>query len=99
MGQCISPGRGRTCKKKKIGDPNLGLMGQNWTQNFCYFLKVASLVFLDIARDCSLEQCVTSSRAETSQKIFCGPIWVQSDLFYSNVSEHPLKLACSLLSY
>ena len=31
---------------------------------FCHFLKFASLVFLDIAQDCSLGQCLTSSRAE-----------------------------------
>ena len=37
-------------------------------------IKVASLVFLDIAQDCSLGQCLTSSRAETSKKVlFDGP--------------------------
>ena len=34
---------------------------------FWHFLKVASLVFLDIAEDCSLGQCLTFSRAETSE--------------------------------
>ena len=24
----------------------------------------------------------------------CGPSWSQNDLLYSNVVEHPLKLAC-----
>ena len=33
-----------------------------------HFLKVASLVFLDIAQDCSLGQCLTYNRAETSRK-------------------------------
>ena len=49
--------------KKISGTPN-------WVRNcgFCHFLKVASLVFLDIAQDCSLGQCLTSSRAETSKK-------------------------------
>ena len=61
---------------------------------FCHFLKAVSLVFLDIAQDCSLEQCVTSSRAETSIKHFSGPNWGQNDLFYSNAVEHPLRLAC-----
>ena len=32
----------------------------------CYFFKVASLVFLDITQDCSLEQSLTSSKDETS---------------------------------
>ena len=41
-----------------------------WVQHygFCHFLKVTSLVFLDIAQDCSLGQSLTSSRAETSKK-------------------------------
>ena len=43
---------------------------KNWVRNygFCHFLKVASLYFLDIAQDCSLGQCLTSSGAETSKK-------------------------------
>ena len=36
----------------------------NWIQN------VASLIFLNIAQDCSLRQCLTSNRAETSRKNF-----------------------------
>ena len=49
--------------KKKIVAPN-------WVQNegFCHFLKVASLIFLDIEQDCSLgQQCLTFSRAGTSK--------------------------------
>ena len=71
----------------------------NWVQNqsFCHFLKVASLVFLDIAQDCILGQCLTSSRAETLKKN-CGPSWGRNDLFYSNVVERPLKLACFFFS-
>ena len=51
-------------------------------------------IFLDIAQDCSLGQCLTSSRTETSKKNnkkttttttkICG----QNDLFYSNVVWH-----------
>ena len=43
---------------------------QNWAQNqgFCFFLKFELLVFLDIAKDCSFGQCLTSSRAKTSKK-------------------------------
>ena len=48
------------------------------------------LVFLDIEQDCSLGQCLTYSRTETSKKI-CGPNWSRNDLFYSNVVERPLK--------
>ena len=72
--------------KKNWGAPN-------WVQNqgFCYFLKVASLVFLDIAQNCILGQCLTSSRAETSKKN-CGRNWDRNDLFYSNVVESPLCL-------
>ena len=63
-------------------------------EGFCYFLKAALLVFLDIAQNCSLKQCVTSSRAETSIKHFSGPNWGRNDLFYSNFTEHPLILTC-----
>ena len=47
---------------------------QNWAQNynFRHFLKVASLVFLDIAEDCNVGECLISSIAETSKKNFCG---------------------------
>ena len=34
------------------------------TLGFLPFSQVLSLVFLDIAQDCSLGQCLTSSRAE-----------------------------------
>ena len=43
---------------KKNGGANLG---QNRAQNkvFCYFLKFDSLVFLEIACNDSLQQCLT----------------------------------------
>ena len=47
-----------------IWGPKLGLK----LGFFCHFLKVASLVFLNIVHSCSFEQCLTSSRAETSKK-------------------------------
>ena len=51
---------------------------QNWVQklgqDFRHFLKVSSLVFPDIAQDCSLGQCLTASRAETSKKKLGGKI-------------------------
>ena len=55
---------------KKMG-PKLGL---KWE-----FIKVASLVFLDIAQYCSLGQCLTSDRAEISKKNYL----VRLDFFYS----------------
>ena len=64
MEQCLTTSKGKTPEK------NWG--AQNWVRNwfFCHFLKLALLVFLDIAQDCSF---LTSSRAaETSTKI-CGP--------------------------
>ena len=39
------------------------------------FLKVASLVFLDIAQDFSLGQCLISNRAETSKKKKKKKMW------------------------
>ena len=48
-----------------------------WVRNesFCHFVKVASLVFNDISQDCSLGQCLTSSRAKTSKKT----LWIKSE--------------------
>ena len=50
-----------TCSGGKASKLSLKLV-------FCDFLKVALLVFFDIAQDCSLGQCLTSSRAKTSKK-------------------------------
>ena len=47
---------------------NLGTQIGSETRVFCHFLKVASLVFLDIVQDCNLGQCLTYSRGETSKK-------------------------------
>ena len=67
--------------KKNFEDPKLGPNLGFWP-----FFQFASSVFLDIAQDCSLGQCLTSSRAETSSKKFCGPNWGQNDLFCANVN-------------
>ena len=48
----------------------------------------------DMAQDCSLGQCLTSSRAETSKRNFCGSNWGRNDLV-----EHPLKSACFLKAW
>ena len=41
-----------------------------WTLNVSYFLKLGSLIFLDIAYNGSLQQCITSSRGNTHEKSF-----------------------------
>ena len=41
---------------------------------FSAFFNVASLHFLDIAQDCSLGQCLTSSGAKTSKKNFVAKL-------------------------
>ena len=55
-------------KRSKSG-PKLG---------FCHFLKFGSLVFLEIAYNDSLQQCLTSSRDKTYKKIFWGPTMDQN---------------------
>ena len=48
----------------------------------------------NIAQDCSLRQCLISSRAETSKKkVFVAQIGAQMTVC-SNVVKHSLKLAC-----
>ena len=72
--------------KKNLGGPKLDLK-----LGFLPFSQVASLVILDIAQGCSLGQCLTSSRVETSKKKNKknkknrNPNWGRNDLFYSNV--------------
>ena len=53
--------------KKKIDSLNLGTMGLNQVQIevFCHFLEFGSLIFLEIACNHSLQQCLTSSRDKT----------------------------------
>ena len=40
------------------------------TTLFCHFLKFGSLVFLEIAYNDSLQQCLISSRGKTHKKKF-----------------------------
>ena len=47
---------------KKIAGPKLGKK-----IGFSNFLEITSLIFLDIAQDCSLGQFLTSYRAEISK--------------------------------
>ena len=49
----------------KNGSLNLGQMGQNWTQNHVFF---CSLVFLPMAYNDNLEQCLTSSGGKIHDK-------------------------------
>ena len=45
---------------------------------FCHFLKFGSLVFLEIAYNDSLQQCMISSRGKTHEKNFGDQIWVKT---------------------
>ena len=53
--------------EKKIDSLNLGSTGLNQVQIevFCHFLEFGSLIFLEIACNDSLQQCLTSSRDKT----------------------------------
>ena len=55
--------------------PNFGQRGQNPAQNqfFCNFLKFGSLVFLAIAYNDNLQQCITSDRGKTYEKKIWEP--------------------------
>ena len=55
-------------------------MDLNQAQNevFCHFLEFGSLVFLDIAYNDSLKQCLTSSKCKTHEKNFGGPNFDQT---------------------
>ena len=80
---------------KKIGGPKLGpKFGFLPFSQSC----IIRLVFLDIAQDCSLGQCLSSSKAEISKKKKKKKKKIESkvrnDLFYSNVVDHPLRIAC-----
>ena len=57
--------------KKKIGGPNLNPMGLNQAKNevFRYFVQFGPYVFLEIAYNDSLRQCLTSSRGKTHEKV------------------------------
>ena len=56
--------------KRKFGDLNLGSVGLNLAQNevFGYLHEFGSYVFLEIAYDDSLRQCLTSSRGKIHEK-------------------------------
>ena len=65
-------------RKKKIGGPNLGQIGQYRAQNyiFCHIIKSGLLIFREIASDDSLEHCLTSSRGKTHGKKLGAPNWI-----------------------
>ena len=54
-------------------------MGLNQAQNevFCDFLEFGSLVFLEIAYNDSLQQCLTTSRGKTRKKKLRAQIWAK----------------------
>ena len=48
------------------------------TSFFCHFLKFGPLVFLEIAYNDNLQQCLASSRGKIHEKNFWGPNFGQS---------------------
>ena len=54
--------------KNKIGDPNLA-----HNEIFRHFLLFVSLVFLEMAYNNSLQQCLTSRRGKVCEKNVWGP--------------------------
>ena len=58
--------------KKIFRNPNLGLTGLNQVQNevFRHFLEFELLVFLEIAYNCRLQQCLTSNVGQSQVEIF-----------------------------
>ena len=64
--QCLTSSRSKTHENKFWG-PNLG---QNRAR---YFLKIGSLVFLEVEYNDSLRQFRTSSRGKTHEKKLGGP--------------------------
>ena len=80
--------------KKKFGGPNLGQRSQNLLQNlfFCHLRKFDSLVFLEIADNDTLQQCLTSSTGKTHEKCFWDQIWAKTAQNQAQVFCHFLKL-------
>ena len=70
------------CKfhEKMFWDPNLGQRGESQVPKyvFCHFLKFGSLVFLDIAYNYSLQECITSRRDKTHKINFWDQIWAKT---------------------
>ena len=62
---------------KKIFGPKFGPKGakSGLKIGFFHFLKFGSLVFLEIAYNDNLEQCLTTSRGKTSQKFSGAHLW------------------------
>ena len=73
-------------KKVKISSLKLGKMGQNQARNFFFhFLKFGSLVFLEIAYNESLQQCLTCSRGKIPDKKF-------GDLIFGKMGQNQAKI-------
>ena len=79
MQQCLRPSTGKIHKNK----------GQNWAQNkvLCHFLKLGSLVFLEIPYNDSLQQFLTSSKGRIHKK---KNVWGQ------DLSQNKQKLGLKL---
>ena len=69
--QFLTSSRGTT-HKKNFGD-QIWAKVEYKTRFFCHFLRFGSLVFLEIAYNDSLQQCITPSRGKNHKKIFWEP--------------------------
>ena len=59
--------------KKKLGGPEFGPKGSKAVKNLvflCHFFKFGSVVFLEIAYNDSLQQCVIFCKSKTLKKVF-----------------------------
>ena len=65
--------------KKEVGSLNMDSMDLNQAQNevFHHFLGFGSYVFLEIAYNNSVRQCLTSSRSKVHENNFKAQIWVK----------------------
>ena len=68
--------------------PNLGQKGPKLGAKmvFGHFLKFGSIVFLEIAYNDSLQQCIISSRGKTHEKNFWIQIWAKQAKIGSKIS-------------
>ena len=69
----------------------MGQVGPKIKFFFGHFLKFASLVFLEIAYDDSLQQCLKSSRDKIHEKNFWGPKLGLSPFSQVRIISFPFK--------
>ena len=57
--------------------PNAPKSGTKWVFFFCRLIEIGSYVFLKISYNDNLQQCLTSSRGKTQEKILGVQIWTK----------------------